>query len=159
MRFTLIEAQDARKRVEEIALSLTGKERDAIIELQTIHYNLFGEYIKINCGRCIMDAYYKIKLLTNEELIHMENQKFKLKPDTLLQVFGEGVAYTNDNITDERAVDLIKSNIKYANFFVETPELAALLEKKKVKHDEPVKHAVNHAPVKPVHPAKKSKRK
>lgn len=69
-----------------------------------------------------MDAYFGWKILTDKELIFLTmERKYKLK-ETRLVGF-KNSHYTNANITDEIALDMVKFNRNHSNSFENGKEL------------------------------------
>lgn len=86
--------------------------------LRQLYYELFNQRIR-NCSTCIIEAYFKIKQLTNLKTKIMT--QFKLKAGKQIQKHGQRNVITNANLTDETAIDLLKSNKGYKKFFEEMP--------------------------------------
>lgn len=74
----------------------------------------------LNCG-CIDDLFIVLKLIIKQnkkplENMNKEQSKFRIKNDGMIQCHGiEPI--TNDNLTDEKAVELLKKNKKHISNF------------------------------------------
>jgi hypothetical protein len=109
------------------------REHPKVKEFLAAHRKLTGKRVgEGNCKSCILDAYFELKSLTEEQLkfITME-RKFKLKENAL--VLFNHAHYTNHNITDEVALEMVKFNRGHAKSFENGEELLAELDAPKAK--------------------------
>ncbi len=79
------------------------------------------------CQNCILDAYFELKSLTENQLkfITME-RRFKLNENAL--VYFKHAHYTTANITDEVALEMVKANRGHARSFENGDALLAELD-------------------------------
>lgn len=68
-----------------------------------------------SCSKILLKYYLKLK----ERDIIMSKRKFNLKKGSL--IFVSGIAYTNENLTDERAVEFLKGGLKRIASFEKPP--------------------------------------
>jgi hypothetical protein len=94
------------------------KDAPEVIAVTDLYFQLFKKKVGIGtCRNCIFDAFFELKQLTNEKFNFMNQVKqFKLKRFPIY--FGPRHGhYTNVNITDEIAIEMVKFNrVNAANF-------------------------------------------
>jgi hypothetical protein len=104
--------------------ALRGKDKNGIPFLRHIfelHYKIFGE----TCSSCPGKITGYIQKLKNYNTkIKMENTKseFKLNEGVIIPVAGTSDAYSNHNLTDEIAVQLLAQNANRKALFSKIPE-------------------------------------
>ncbi|TZF84514.1 hypothetical protein FW774_05870 [Pedobacter sp. BS3] len=98
---------------------LGRREPQTVEQLRKLHLAAFGERLEKSCGNCITKAYFKISRLTLQNLIDMSEKQFKLKKDALLSYKGDH--YTNANLTDKVAAEVLEKYPKMAKMFESTP--------------------------------------
>lgn len=112
--------------IEEISkLTLKQVQGNVIYEreLKRTYFELFKSHLTITCGGCIDDAIYNIRYYLNKQ-----NKKVMNSSNTLFRFFSNVVLYvpkwhehiTNDNLTDSRAIELLRltqANIKHFEKF------------------------------------------
>ena len=79
----------------------------------------------LNCG-CIDDLFIVLKLIIKQHKLkptemNKEQSKFRIKNDGMIMVHGIA-PITNANLTDEKAIELLKVNIKHISNFDIFPE-------------------------------------
>lgn len=107
------------KEVEEARFLIATKKPEGLELLRTVYHLAFGEYYLENCSPCHEKAYYKLmqlQLNPNNYLI-MSNRKYLLKEGHQVQIFGSSEIFTNANLTDDKAIALLKDNINRAASF------------------------------------------
>ena len=92
---------DVNKVFEDISalyplvVKIGKKDADALAQLNRVHKAVFGTTVVAGCSGCHVKAYNKLASLTLEDLLIMENAKFKLKKGVLLNYpFMSGDHYT-----------------------------------------------------------------
>ncbi len=79
------------------------------------------------CKNCVLDAYFELKLKTDKQLKFMTmERKYKLKDNRVVGF--KNSHYTNANITDAIALDMVKANANHSRSFVNGSELLKDLE-------------------------------
>jgi len=104
------------------------KSNPVVIRFLEMHHALTGKRVgEGTCQNCILDALFEIKSLNKHQLniLTMEH-KFKLRPNAL--VFFQNSHYTNANITDEIALEMVIANRNQSRSFVNGEELLAALD-------------------------------
>jgi hypothetical protein len=107
-----------------------------------LHIKLFGETCS-SCPSAISGYIQKLKNYNFKNLEKMENENlvnYKLKEGVIVPILGTSDVYTNHNLTDEIAFQLLKENPNRVEIFEKMPEninelLATEIE---VKSDEVV---------------------
>lgn len=98
------------------------KDAPEVIAMNDAYFKLKGKKVGVGtCRNCIFDAFFELKQITNEQFNIMNQAKtFKLKRFPIY--FGpRHQHYTNANITDDIAIEMVKHNrVNAANF--ENPE-------------------------------------
>ena len=77
--------------------------------------------IKVSCNHCkgVLREVYNF-VINNKTKFTMSN--FKLKTGTVLDISADGNHITNDNLTDEKAISVLRKSKAFIKFFVEYPE-------------------------------------
>ncbi len=108
----LINSREFAKRVVSYRT-----DRNIQTELQAIHYEIFKKYFRVNCGSCIKKAYTEIRSHINNELVITKQSKqmsqFKLKTGASglsKQIHINHDVITNDNLTDEKAIEILRKH-------------------------------------------------
>ena len=120
-------------KVLESWAEIATRKPEAIADLDRVYQEIFGEKITVGCGSCYQKAFFRVQkyvaLTTDYQLnnpINMsENLKsraFLLKDGIVLQTEFGGDHLTNDNMTDEQAEKLLKSNASFAQYFERMPD-------------------------------------
>lgn len=106
------------KEVEDARFSIASKKPEALEILRNTYHLAFGEYYTENCSPCHEKAYFKLMQILNNpnNYQEMSNRKYLLKKGHQVSIFG-GNVFTNDNLTDEEAIELLKDNPKRATSF------------------------------------------
>lgn len=97
-------------------------------ELQEIHLKLFKVNFRVNCGNCIKQAYVDIRAKLNESITNQTKKsmsEFELKKGVngdSKQIHFEHDIITNDNITDESAIRILKKMPGHIVTFSKFPE-------------------------------------
>lgn len=87
--------------------------------LKDVYKYFSGQNITENCGQCYSEAYlYIVKLKSYKKM----KQNFKLKEGKILMVIGHADVYTNQNLTDEAAISILKVNPKLISKFEVFPD-------------------------------------
>lgn len=106
---------------EEVQLLLDShaeiatKQPEALRLLNSVHKALFGSNVKQGCGDCTVKAFTNIrkyiylqqqkKDFNLETMVKFKDRNFAIKDGKVLTM--PGASYTNDNLTDESAVDIL----------------------------------------------------
>lgn len=95
-----------------------------LAELDTLHRELFNSPIERACENCIDDALRKIKYELRKKGVTMEKQKcnFKLKEGIVQWIPGLRIHISNNNITDELALKVLKISKSTLKNFAEYPD-------------------------------------
>lgn len=122
MDLELINSREFAKRV--INYRNDAKIQD---ELQKIHYECFAKYFRSNCGSCIKKAYVTIREFINTKIILTKKQmgQFELhksKTGISKQIHIDHSVITNDNLTDEKALNILKKCPGHIVTFSRYPE-------------------------------------
>lgn len=103
---------------------LKGKDENNTPYLKNIfriHVLLFGE----TCTGCPSKIPYYINRIKNVNLDKMEQKKetlFTLKKGVIITIPGTSKVYSEHNITDENAIEILKQNPNRKNLFKAVPE-------------------------------------
>jgi len=102
--------------------------RDAVLlkELCRVYREIFGEGLQTSCENCVADGLFRVRYhTTNKKDKKMEEKKkcnFRLMEDDVMFVKAWGKHITNDNLTDEIAINLLKISDKLLCRFVVHPD-------------------------------------
>ena len=122
------------------------KSNEKVKEFIELYYKLTGKRVgEGTCRNCIFDAYMELSIKTKEQLKRLIMPcKFKMKEGRV--VIFNNTDYTNANMTDEIAMQMVAFNVKHAGNFLD-PEavLKAFAESRKSKTKKAVKEAENEA--------------
>lgn len=122
--------------IKECSFDVLTKEKhsDGIPFLQHIfrlYPMIFGE-VCTGCPSKIAGYILKLKSLNIEKMQEKIKSKFKLSTGVVIPIFGTSKAYTNENITDEIAIELLKQNPNRRSLFSTVPNnLEELLSEEK----------------------------
>jgi len=100
-----------------VAKGAINKESKEVQDFINFYSKLTGKKVgEGSCKDCILDAYFELSTKTPNQLkILLMEKTYKLKKNKVVG-FG-GSHYTNDNITDEKAFEMIASNRSNAGHF------------------------------------------
>lgn len=137
----LINSREFAKRVTNYKVDKTIQK-----EIQLIHYELFGKYFKFNCRNCIMKAYVDIRESINNMTITKPTQKqmgqFEIKKSKngiSKQIHIDHDIITNDNLTDEKAINILRKApghiVTFSKFPSNWKELTGMPVVKKPKEE------------------------
>lgn len=121
---------------EQIELTLNSwagianRDVNSINLLHRTYRNLFDESVQTGCGNCNQKAFLRIRRyvelnklnLTTMANKNLKERKYLLREGSVLQVNFGTDTYTNDNLTDEVAAELVASNPNYKAAFSRLPE-------------------------------------
>jgi hypothetical protein len=104
------------------------KAHPTVVKFLQVHFQLTGKKVGVGtCHNCILDALFELKGLTETQLKLMTmERKYKLKPNAL--VYFNHAHYTVANITDDVAIEMVKSNSGHSRSFVNGEALLAELD-------------------------------
>lgn len=141
-----MEVQELQAKLEEFRpfIVVSGKEIDKdnekVKEFIELNYKLTGKRVgEGTCKNCIFDAYMEMAIKTKDQLKRLVMpSKFKMKEGRV--VIFNNTDYTNANMTDEVAMQMVAFNSKHAGNFLD-PEavLKAFAESRKGKPKKEVK--------------------
>lgn len=111
-------------------LQFGRKDKDLI---RSVYKEIFGkvDFLRTNCRSCYVDAYIVLrKWLRENDLLKqsyqlktktMAEKQFTIKEGKRIMLFGVGTVYTNKNITDEKARELLSKYPKLISVFERYP--------------------------------------
>jgi hypothetical protein len=110
-------------------------------ELKSVYFSVFGKFLPCEtCEEHVLNALDKLQLFLNSynsnqkpmEKIEKKECGFKLKPGSVLGIFGGATHVTEANLTDDLAYMLLERTPKNARHFTTMPkDWEAELEKRK----------------------------
>lgn len=117
-------------RVTSYTGSRCLKNAHKLRDLMTVYKQTFGESLATSCINCINDGLLRLRIelrkIKNVNQIKqqiMSEKRFELKKDVIIDLVYSGGGYvTADNLTDEKAEQLLKINIAYLKWFSKYPE-------------------------------------
>lgn len=87
-----------------------------------LHKEIFGETCS-NCPNKIQGYIQKLKKLKTDNIVETKKQNtFVLQNGTIIPIAGTSQAYSNSNLTDEKAVELLAANKNRKSLFAKLPE-------------------------------------
>lgn len=107
-------------------------DKEIQFELQKIHYELFKKTFLLNCSNCIKHAYHSVRIELTKTKIPMEktNKLFEIakgKGGISKQIHIAHDIITNGNLTDEKAIAILKAHpghiVTFSKFPVNWKEL------------------------------------
>lgn len=104
--------------------SLRGKDKSGIPFLRHIfelHYKIFGETCS-NCPGKITGYIQKLKNFNTKIKMEIIKSEFQLNEGVIIPVAGTSDAYSNHNLTDELAIQLLAQNPNRKSLFSKLPE-------------------------------------
>lgn len=91
-------------------------------EITLLYREVLGKEIKVcNCKDRYSDALIEVYLYLKRNDTMKTACRYRLKSGVVIQVFGKSGVYTNDNLTDEVAVDYLKKYPKAVDLFEYVP--------------------------------------
>lgn len=114
------------EQIIKVGFERVIQKKELQVELQRIYFDLFKERLVITCNNCIEDGLFRIgyflkKQQTNNKMITSQSL-FKLRPTVVLYVPAWHGHLTNDNLTDEKAIALLKLTSANIKHFEKYPE-------------------------------------
>lgn len=116
-----MELWDEIQKLPQLLYLLGKKDSGAISKLDELLFAVYGNRLDRHCTFCINKAYQKLTNLTLEKLTEMKDQKYKLKAGVV--VYFQHTHFTNDNITDDIAQEMVSVNKANADLFETAPEV------------------------------------
>lgn len=118
-------------------------------EYNSLSILLTGERLVPGCGNCANDFYNYLfsansSKRLDEKLEQIQNGKFKIKPGGMIHSFDIHEVITKDNLTDAKALQLLKINKRYISHFSEFPENWQELISEKSPELEPIEKFVKN---------------
>lgn len=110
-------------RSADVQTILNGKDESGTFYLEIL-FKIYQEYFGETCSTCplkILGYIQKVKSL-NPNVMSNSERKYLLKAGAVIQVFGSSESYSNGNLTDEKAAELLKENPNRAVLFAKLPE-------------------------------------
>ena len=129
---TFEKLQDILQKAKDFVVVAGGaidKSKPEVIELCDTFFFIYKQKVGVGtCRNCIFDAYFELKQITKEKFNFMtQEKKFKLKRFPVY--FGQRHQhYTNVNITDEVALEMVRFSRSTAANFENAEELLAALD-------------------------------
>lgn len=95
-------------------------------EASALNHLLFGMHLnkKVKCD-CVEDLFFMLKSYRKEDINHKQiqmNSNFKLKKGKVIALHGMNEVITNANLTDDKAIELLKKFPGHAKSFEVLPE-------------------------------------
>lgn len=109
-------------KLKRIGIDAIVKSTSLKSEYIRLYKKVFDLNLCVYCISTIRGTFLKFNQLTKPQIKVMSNRKYKFKEGTQIWVPKDGVHYTNDNLTDKVAAEMLKSNPRYARLFAEMPE-------------------------------------
>lgn len=139
---------DLKQRIEklnDLVYLISKGDQKAIEELKAVYLIALNKTLTKDCLNCRLRAFKEIMQLTDFQIQHvMKDQKFKIKAGHE-PLHYKGDYYTNHNLTDEVAEQMVKEVPGSAIHFVNAPEVAEEEPKKKAKKKEPEPDEANES--------------
>lgn len=121
-----MEAQELIARIKALnALrnELGTNDNKVVAELSLLMQAAFNETFKPGCKSCASKAFQKLNLLTIKKIEAMANSQYKLKAGIVIQWPAFSQTYvTSDNLTDEKAREILKGSPELAEWFEQMPD-------------------------------------
>ena len=117
------------------SILVSGKEIDKndenVKEFIEVYYEITGKRVgEGTCRNCIFDAYMELSMKTDKQLKQLVMpSKYKMREGRVV-VFNN-TDYTNANMTDEVALEMVGFNVKHAGNFINGDELLSDYKPKK----------------------------
>lgn len=108
---------ELRARIET---GFSNQDKEAVVSLYKEVLN--KDFVRTSCSDCYEDAFIEIYNYVKKEGKMKEKCSYTLKNGVLIQVFGTGQMFTNDNLTDEAAESYLKLYPKAINQFAHYPD-------------------------------------
>jgi hypothetical protein len=147
---TFEKLQDILQKAKDFVVVAGGaidKSKPEVIELCDTFFFIYKQKVGVGtCRNCIFDAYFELKQITKEKFNFMtQEKKFKLKRFPVY--FGQRHQhYTNVNITDEVALEMVRFSRSTAANFENAEELLAALDAQTVIASSPAAETPAAAP-------------
>lgn len=111
------------EKVLQVTNWSANKNSDEVKLLKSVYYKAFGKRLEITCGKCIQKAYYEIKELNeNKPILKQKTMgKFQLKKDKMIVLHGLSTGVTSGNLTDEKAIEILKKHPGHIKSFEKYP--------------------------------------
>lgn len=110
---------DLAERIQNLSnlqYAISTGESVAIQELKDLYFLALGKTMKRECSSCRIRAYQELINITDIKLQNMATQKYTFKDKEALVYFGHE-HFTSENLTDEVALEMVKSNPANADLF------------------------------------------
>lgn len=109
----------------------------------SLNYHFFGTHLKTGKCSCIEDLFYFLNNIS-DEIINQKNKKnmskFKLKEGVLIALHNISHQVTNDNLTDEIALDILTKYPAHKVSFAVLPDnIDELIDQNKKKSTKEIK--------------------
>lgn len=105
------------------------KNNENVKEFIELYYKLTGKRVgEGTCRNCIFDAYMELSIKTKQQLKRLiMPSKFKMKEGRV--VIFNNTDYTNANMTDEVAMEMLAFNVKHAGNFLNPEDVLEAFSK------------------------------
>lgn len=111
---------------------IAQKQPEALSLLHSVYKELFGEGVKKECGDCNVKAFRRIQKYISlqkqsndnfnlETMKKFKDRNFALKQGKVLTIAFTADAITNDNMTDEKAIDILSRYPNFLKYFDKYP--------------------------------------
>lgn len=93
-------------------------------EIEKIYVLAFGKTIRKGgkCNSCIIEMYFQLKSLTKTKIQTMKTTIFKLAEGICISMHGMADSYTNANLTNRAALQILKKSRGHIKHFVTLPD-------------------------------------
>lgn len=117
------------KELQNIGIDVILRNKDLKNEYVRIYKNIFKTDLCSTCESHIKHSFLEFNKLTNLKIETMKNRLFNFRTKdesgrddvVVLNIAATNEQLTNDKLTDERAIALLRSNKAYKKYFVNLP--------------------------------------
>lgn len=128
--------------LQELKISLEFIKKTSSDELVNNHlkmvfdtyYKIFGE-VCTGCPTKIAGYIFKLKKHDKNLIMSKDTRVFRLKKGAIIPIAGTSKAYSDVNITDEIAIEILKANPNRRSIFLKVPENLEELLKEETQED------------------------
>ena len=110
------------KELQKIGIKKIIKNLDLKREYIKIYKEVFLSNLCVSCNAYIRHSFNQFLTLTKPKIKVMSNRKYILKDGVVLSYQPHRTHYTNDNLTDEIAKEILKAKPILSKYFEEMPE-------------------------------------
>lgn len=112
------------QELPSMILRINKREVSAIAVLDRLSKIVLGTTLDGHCSNCIISTYKQLVNTTYQTLQKMEDQKFKLNPDVIIEYPNRGGNfYNHKTMTDDIARDILLNIPSHIQHFAEYPQV------------------------------------